>query len=468
LRLLTSDPFLIEIQTFIRGREAEEPVPFPCYRRLYSAAVFIIRRFLGEAWCSETLFGNRDPYLANTSGPCGDFKFQDRVTSLGELLLNLRRIDGFASRVTDLKTVSLETAVAELDGAQLLASNAIPFRFVKPGGLLKGDDYDVEAIIEERVVACEMKAKLERVAPNWKSVRNTVHQARTQLPKDRAGILFVKVPEAWGASSEGRAALDLGIKRGLSGTGRITFVVAHWERWQLGKDGSAARAVVSKTFGNPCSRHELKSFANAIGSRSSLFLGRQWIRLEHVVCDPQDVLRTEAHGLALSVNAHLNTGRPLPGVGPLYYGSLDGSMLEKRLLTVVDFSCDNFDLFGAQEGKTAEITLRSGALQAFKVCRTNTPTAFQFQLPAGLSNAQALATAVSDVQKAVTWFKTPHEMAAGEPIIRLVRDVFSRLRSEGDLKAQECVVRDLVVWFYDPETRAIAFQASYFGMTFTF
>jgi hypothetical protein len=253
---MTLDRFLAAVRDHVEQRERQEGVVFSCDRRQYAAAVFIIRMFLSDRWCAKTLFPpTPDPYLANQSGDFGRFKFQDRVVALGELLLNLRRIDGADHRVEALKTESLETAVGELEGARLLMSSAIPFRFVKPAGSL-GQDYDVQAMIDGSPVACEMKAKLEQTEPSQTSVRDTLNRARGQLPRDQPGVVFLKLPETWATSQAGRAAVEEGMRAAFDRTHRIAAVIAHWERWQA-LDSGAVRIVMFKHFSNSRARLRL-------------------------------------------------------------------------------------------------------------------------------------------------------------------------------------------------------------------
>lgn len=203
-----------EIRKFVLDRQTEERVTFACDRRIYVAGVYVLRRVLGEEWSRERLFANQDPYLAEHTGDGADFKFQDRVVSLAELLLSLYGLDGFSSRIDLLRSANLETAVAELDGVGMFVRSGVPVRFVEPGGGL-GNDYDAEAVAQGQRIACEMKAKVEGTVPSSSSLRDTVARARKQLPLERPGVVFVKVPEIWGTTSDGRKAIVDGVKERL-------------------------------------------------------------------------------------------------------------------------------------------------------------------------------------------------------------------------------------------------------------
>jgi hypothetical protein len=61
----------------------------------------------------------------------------------------------------------------------------------------KGSDYDVEVFYPDGfAVPADAKCKFETTEINPQSILNSLEKARKQLPDDRAGIIFTKVPRA--------------------------------------------------------------------------------------------------------------------------------------------------------------------------------------------------------------------------------------------------------------------------------
>jgi hypothetical protein len=120
-----------------------------------------------------------------------------RFIDFAEALYNLREIAGFEACLKQLADGRIESACAELDVARLLHVNGIPFRFVVPQQR-RGMDYDFAIRYPDGLeVAADAKCKFETTAIDPKSVLNSLHDARTQLPKGKPGIIFVKVPPTW-------------------------------------------------------------------------------------------------------------------------------------------------------------------------------------------------------------------------------------------------------------------------------
>ena len=122
-----------------------------------------------------------------------------RVVELAENLFNLQHIEGFDTCIGQMRGggEKIESTCAELDFGRLLYIHDINFRFVVPQ-MVKGGDYDFEIIYANGLrVPADAKCKFETTAINPDSVRNSMKKARTQLPGDRAGIIFIKVPQKW-------------------------------------------------------------------------------------------------------------------------------------------------------------------------------------------------------------------------------------------------------------------------------
>jgi hypothetical protein len=68
---------------------------------------------------------------------------------------------------------------------------------VKPTGVT-GTDYDVDIIYPNGLHVCgDAKCKVEGTDFNVKSIGYSLSKARKQLPDDRPGIVFVKIPPRW-------------------------------------------------------------------------------------------------------------------------------------------------------------------------------------------------------------------------------------------------------------------------------
>ena len=120
-----------------------------------------------------------------------------RIMDLAELLYNLQHVPGFHECIARMRDGDIEGTLAELDFGRMLYLHRILFRYVVPSGL-KGSDYDVDVIHPTGLALCgDAKCKVEATEFSWKTIDVTLEKARKQLPGNRPGIVFVKLPPKW-------------------------------------------------------------------------------------------------------------------------------------------------------------------------------------------------------------------------------------------------------------------------------
>jgi len=185
-----------------------------------------------------------------------------RVVELAENLFNLQHIEGFDACIDQMRggAEKIESTCAELDFGRFLYIHDVGFRFVVPQ-MLKGGDYDYEVTYPDGCkVAADAKCKFETTAINADSLRNSMKKARGQLPADRAGIIFIKVPQRWIEDPGTFEAMVRTAREFLATTGRVVsikFYVSHLE------------------IGNGMVRHR-HAFKEITNSASRFHGGRNW------------------------------------------------------------------------------------------------------------------------------------------------------------------------------------------------
>lgn len=200
------------------------------YRNL-SSALFVIRHFLGGDWIEKHITTSHAGYLA-LQDIDGIFELHAvRVIEFGELLLNLQYLRGFDEYVERVKPIrEPESSIAELHIAKMLWINDWDVRLVAPSGIQGGDNYDLEWQMNDWIVAADTKCKIEGTEISGRAITTTLQKCRSQLPPDRPGIFFVKIPQQWlevedHAVVTGQAAMDFFSK----GTQRVVSIVYYSE-----------------------------------------------------------------------------------------------------------------------------------------------------------------------------------------------------------------------------------------------
>src|SRR5207244_167526 len=122
-------------------------------------------------------------------------RMQSRVEWLAEKLFNLQDVEGVERLVDEIKQGHLESRFAEIDCAAQIRNAGVPFRFLVPSTVPGQRAPDLEILLEGGdVTPCEVEGKKEDTALSLQTIVTTLDHARKQLPKGKAGIIFLKIP----------------------------------------------------------------------------------------------------------------------------------------------------------------------------------------------------------------------------------------------------------------------------------
>jgi hypothetical protein len=201
-------------------------------RLTFTMAVTIICHFFGKQWYLNNILQD-----AAHSRPAGFLRLDftpglegerktSRILDFAETLFNLQHIEGFDDRVDQMRAGQVEATFAEFDFARFLYIHDIPFKFVTPTGM-KGKDYDFGIEYADGREACaDAKCRLEGTEIRAETIKNSLNKARTNnLPPDKPGIVFVKVPQTW--FEEVDKEICAVVEGFLRGTERIVSVVVY-------------------------------------------------------------------------------------------------------------------------------------------------------------------------------------------------------------------------------------------------
>jgi hypothetical protein len=142
----------------------------------------------------------------------------------------------------------IEPTVAELNFGMSMRLLGVPFRYVSATGV-KTKDYDVEVFYPDGRTACgDIKCKIEGKDYNAKSLLSSLHKARKQLPSDRPGIVFVKVPQSWVDENTGQLGVEQPVadllEEFFKSAGRVVSVAFYTKLLFHSDRGTAIRHVI--------------------------------------------------------------------------------------------------------------------------------------------------------------------------------------------------------------------------------
>ena len=164
-----------------------ERIPLNLTDRIYMLSHAILGEYMGEDWINSNVWEDRSGsrHLTLTDESEDRQKAIIRVITLAETLYNLQDVEGFLSRIPQLRrSVNVESAIAEIQGAAILHSTGCTIRFRETG-------YDLDILLSGGNAAAEIKCKLASTEPSRQTVKTTLDRARQQLPRDWPGFVFL-------------------------------------------------------------------------------------------------------------------------------------------------------------------------------------------------------------------------------------------------------------------------------------
>lgn len=203
-------------------RQAElEGMSLDLHKRMYALSLRLLVHFMGEQCVLRNIVekhGGPDPFRASAEST-ERYKNSVRVLTFVEMLFNFQDVEGFPRWCKDLRTRhDVEACLAEIQGATLLHASGFKVRFRNTKG------HDLDILLPSGDVAAEIKRNLENTQMSEKTIYGTLVHARRQLPEDRAGFVFLNIPDNWLSNSDTKDRLTEVLKRLFRNTKRVTTV----------------------------------------------------------------------------------------------------------------------------------------------------------------------------------------------------------------------------------------------------
>lgn len=225
----------------------------------YRMAFCIIRFYLGEPWATQKvrLQHEFDPFMLNEFDEGSDNRFthQNRVTQLGDALFRLRNCTNFDVLCERFRSRDTKPCFTEAQIADSFANNGFQIEIVQETGV-RGADFDFIAHGTCQDISVEVTAK-EQAPLTVAMVKNTLTEKRSQVPADRAAILYIIIPEEWAADAHvAETTFSEALGNFFEGSRRFNAVVLVWEATLALGEGRIF-ALTYRPYENPLSRHPI-------------------------------------------------------------------------------------------------------------------------------------------------------------------------------------------------------------------
>jgi hypothetical protein len=210
--------------------------------RSYFIGTLVIENNLGTDWLERHVTDPSRRTRASAylrSGPKDLLERHEhyvRTMELARRLFELGQEPLYDRLVANLRRRDLEGAAFEGDVVRMLCAGPFVVNLRQEHGA-KGDDYDIDLWLHNRVWPIEVKTRAEDVPYSDRALAKTLDRARAQLPRRGVGTIFLKLPTGWlGESAYRRGYADVVVEF-LRTTTRVQSVILVWDKW------------IPKTFG---------------------------------------------------------------------------------------------------------------------------------------------------------------------------------------------------------------------------
>jgi len=196
--------------------------------KAYHTARYVLAGIFGIDWVNEFVCRSTTPtFLLNNHNTDQEAAIHAlRVIQLAEMLWNSQWIPGYGECISQFESAKqIESTYAELDIARALICHRAQFRFNEKKNK-KGEDFDLLITFPNGTAVCaDTKCKLESTQFSERTIKDTLEDARRRnLPADRPGIVFAKIPNEWIDTEAGRKNVADAGERFLRNTGRVVSV----------------------------------------------------------------------------------------------------------------------------------------------------------------------------------------------------------------------------------------------------
>lgn len=209
------------------GRECITHWPgYTPFQHRVVVSMAVIKHFLGHRWFAEHFASTQNMFFSPYNSP-EPWERIRRINHLADMFLNFQNISGFEESLNKLRTDNIESGYGAFEAAAILHTSGIRFRFVNPQRV-KGLDYDLEAYPNDIDTVCiEAKCAMQSTTVTDSWMGNTLRAARRQLPKDKPGVIFVRVPREWGGDDYLKTPFANVATNFLQNTTRVAMIIMH-------------------------------------------------------------------------------------------------------------------------------------------------------------------------------------------------------------------------------------------------
>jgi hypothetical protein len=208
------------------GRRAARLLgPTDALHHIAKTGALVLKEICGREWTDRAVFGPKAAFLGVSDTQPHSRLRMCRTLELAEMLFNFQHEAWFPRMVKRLIEGDVEACFSELEIASLLKDHGVAFDLNTPEGKANAD---IDFVIYKKgmSIATEVKCKVESTAVSKNGITNRLKKAqKDQLPPDRPGVIFMRVPETWMPQGDADNLVEEAVDKFLRGTSRVISVV---------------------------------------------------------------------------------------------------------------------------------------------------------------------------------------------------------------------------------------------------
>lgn len=170
-----------------------------------------------------------------------------RINELARRLYQLQSFRWFDAMVKKFANDTLSGAAFEADVA--LALMVLPFEVTHRTEVgLKREDYDISYSLGGADVAVEVKTKDDATIYSKRTLEKTLSDASSQLPLDRPGVVFLRVPFSWASDMDIAGEYDRVVAHRMANSKTVSAVITAVDSIEVSRSGATRQALVTRIY----------------------------------------------------------------------------------------------------------------------------------------------------------------------------------------------------------------------------
>ena len=225
-----------EIKASVRQQCPDKDEEWWRTAEVIQGAFGIIKKTLGIKWGNRFAIPLVSPqgrgFLNRSMSDQGEsLNYQNTLSYLAEFINSLWEVSGFQEKLAEFKNTPLKEVYFEMNVAYMVILANHGLKFNPPSGV-KGENYDLLAILNGNTVCIEVKCRIKEGPFSKQQLWEPLRDAAHQVPETQPSMVMFGIPKAWTQDRNFVKQVETIMAEFFQRYDWVNAVSVIWEEWQ--------------------------------------------------------------------------------------------------------------------------------------------------------------------------------------------------------------------------------------------